>query len=117
MALNLSLFGEDLYYQVAVAAPLTKCLTYSSSAVLERGQSVRVPLGSRQTEGVVFGKVDPPDYLDKIKPIISIEENWPQLSSHYLKWLSWMSDYYLYPIGQVVQLAFPPLASRRKRKS
>lgn len=112
------------YYRVAVEAPLLTALTYKNiphvggvSSPLLRGQSVVVPLGKRKATGIVLDSTtEPGDY--ELKSVLEIDSKRPQLPDHFITWLEWISDYYVHPIGQVVSLAFPPLApSDKKRKS
>lgn len=105
---------EELF-TVAVDAPLTEALTYKAPSVLlatlARGVSVRVPLGKRAVNGVVIGPASekPGFQLKEIKEVI---EEQPKLPDAFLKWLEWISHYYMYPLGQVVALAYPPLKKR-----
>lgn len=105
--------SSDQLWRVAVDAPLPEALTYSFSGPLQRGQLVNVPLGKRQTKGLVLGPQSKiPDF--EIKNIESIDEEYAPLPESFVKWLEWLGQYYIHPIGQVVQSAFPPL--RRKEK-
>ncbi len=109
-------------WNVAVEAPLTKPLAYlknPDSIELERGFSVLVPLGSRKVLGVILGPSKP--HLKKVpkyKHIISIVDDRPKLPEPYLKWIEWLAQYYVYPIGQIFKPTFPPLKkSTNKKKS
>lgn len=104
-------------WKVAVDAPLPEALTYSFEGPLERGQLVNVPLGRRKVKGLVLGPVaEQPDF--EIKDISSIDDEHPKLADPFVKWLEWLSQYYIHPIGQVVQSTFPRLAKATKtRKS
>jgi primosomal protein N' (replication factor Y) len=112
-------------WKVAVDAPMPTALTYRISndlqadPLLKRGQAVRVPLGRRQTTGVLLGPTnDPGEFAGKLKNILQIDADRPLLPEPFLRWLEWLAQYYLYPVGQVVELAFPPLAkSVKERKS
>jgi primosomal protein N' (replication factor Y) len=107
---------EPLLWQVAVDAPLAEALTYSYSEPLEKGQLVNVPLGKRKVKGVVLGPSSKvPEF--KIKSIDSIDQQYKPLHEPYLKWIEWLSYYYLHPIGQVFQSAFPPLRKTDKIRS
>jgi primosomal protein N' (replication factor Y) len=54
----------------------------------------------------------------KLKPLLGRREELPILPETTLKWLEWLAQYYMHPIGQVVQAAFPPLKKASKtRKS
>ncbi len=97
-------------WHVAVDAPLITPLTYTSVNILQRGQRVWVPLGKRKVTGVVLGKSEeaaPTEY--KLKPVGDIDHDFPELSEPYLRWLEWLSHYYVHPIGQVIELAYPAL--------
>lgn len=105
--------------RVAVEAPIPEALTYKfqDPSFAVRGQSVLVPLGKRRVAGVVVGTTDTVDESLKLKSVLARDEERPTLPPVFLDWLEWLSDYYLYPIGQVLSLAFPPLSNQRKRKS
>ncbi len=105
------------HWKVAVEAPLFEPLTYSSSSALPlaRGQTVSVPLGrgQRLVRGVVLGPAEP---YEKSKPVHSVNSEFPQLPEKYLTWLEWLASYYIYPIGMITQLAFPPLKKALKER-
>ncbi|MNJ91187.1 Primosomal protein N' [compost metagenome] len=106
--------GKTLW-KVAVDAPLPEALTYSSDLPLSRGQLVNVPLGRRKTKGLVLGSTaEVPAF--ETKDIDSIDEEYSPLPESSVKWLEWLSQYYLHPIGQVVQSAFPPLRKTEKQR-
>lgn len=104
---------EPQLWKVAVDAPLSEALTYSSFEPLQRGQLVNVPLGKRKTKGLVLGETtEVPEF--QIKAIDSIDEQYAPLPSNFVKWLEWLASYYVHPVGQVVQSAFPPLKKGRQ---
>ena len=104
---------------VAVDAPLPENLSYlpNPAFTVKRGDVVTVPLGTRSASGVVIGTVtEIPKF--ELKPITSVNSELPPLSDTHLKWLEWLSGYYIHPLGQVVQLCFPPLEKpKHVRKS
>lgn len=105
------------HFKIAVEAPLPEALTYKSEQSLARGQTVYVPLGrgQRRTRGLVLGSAEP---VENEKSVESIEAEFPTLPEPYIKWLEWVADYYIYPIGLTTQLAFPPLRKPiKERKS
>ena len=108
------------FWSVAVDAPLDEALTYASGALagtLKRGQSVRIPLGKRQARGVLLKPTQKPEDFET-KDIVAIDEQRPVLHESFLKWLEWMAEYYVHPIGLVMQQAFPPLdKTSKERKS
>ncbi|OQW52382.1 MAG: primosomal protein N' [Proteobacteria bacterium SG_bin7] len=107
---------SEVLLNVAVNAPLFTTLTYSSDLDVPRGQPVIVPLGKRTATGVVMGTTTMTETpREKIKSIKQIHEEWPRLNENFVKWLEWLASYYQYPIGQVTDLAFPPLKKETKR--
>ena len=106
--------------QVAVDAPLLENLTYlqNSEFNCERGNIVNVSLGKRNVKGFVISQSDnaADDSKFKLKEIASIDNEWPKLHDPFLKWLEWVADYYIHPLGQVIQLSFPPLSKTTKPK-
>lgn len=108
---------------VAVNSPL-ESLTYlqNENFNVERGDVVNIPLGKRLESGVVVKTylensevIDSYEY--KLKPVASINEELPKLPEVCLRWLEWVSEYYYFPLGQVMQLCFPPLKKGTQRKS
>ncbi|WP_413292219.1 primosomal protein N' [Bdellovibrio sp. HCB185ZH] len=108
--------SEAPLWKVAVDAPLPEALTYSYAEPLMRGQLVNVPLGKRKTKGLVLGPTtEAPEF--KVKAIDSIDPEYAPLPDAFVKWLEWLGNYYLHPVGQVVQSAFPPLKKADKQRA
>ncbi|MEM7646903.1 MAG: primosomal protein N', partial [Pseudomonadota bacterium] len=109
-------------WQVAVNAPLMDTFTYRASEDLDisPGVSVRVPFGpkNREISGLII-EPDPSEGKPKFEPkdILGVDPERPQLTPEQLQWMQWISRYYIYPMGQVQQLAFPPLKKNTNRKS
>lgn len=102
---------SDSLIRVAVEAPLIGPLTYLNlpdSEPVKRGQSVIVPLGKRKAKGVVLGPSAEAGKF-KLKPIDALIESRPTIPEAHLRWLEWLAEYYMHPIGQVTGLSFPPL--------
>ncbi|MET0312634.1 MAG: primosomal protein N' [Burkholderiaceae bacterium] len=108
-----------------VAGPLT----YRSEAPLAPGTLVRVPFGSRDVLGIVWGEasegaetLSPAQLRDVAGPlegVVPLSENWLQL-------VTFASSYYQRSLGEVALGALPPqlrdltpvqLARRQKRKA
>lgn len=108
---------------VAVDAPLFDNLTYKQNESFEckRGDIIHVPLGTRSVLGVVVKQnAEPlnPNSKYELKAVKGLHEELSSLPEPHLKWLEWMSDYYMHPLGQVAQLCFPPLdKTKKERKS
>lgn len=99
-------------WKVAVDTPLHTTLTYRAPAelapMLKRGESVIVPLGkSRKVPGVLVEPAESSEF--QLKDIAAVDSGKPLLHESYLKWLEWLSKYYVHPIGQVFEMTFPPL--------
>ncbi|GIL17292.1 MAG: hypothetical protein BroJett040_10430 [Oligoflexia bacterium] len=107
------------YWSVAVDAPIREPLTYqapdSLAGGLFRGQRVKLPLGKRQTTGVLLRpQKDVPDV--KLKEISELDDTHPTLPDFFLKWLEWLAEYYLHPVGTVASLAYPSLSKATKER-
>lgn len=120
------------HYRIAVQAPMKGALTYSADQidfVPQRGQWVRVPLGSRLTLGLCLGPLqspvqskvqNPPAPVKRsfeIKSIAAAEIEYPPLSEELVQWIEWISEYYFYPIGLVVSTFIPPLRKNVNSKT
>lgn len=107
-------------YMVAVDAPLPEALTYlppENGEAVVRGQSVLVPLGKRKARGVVIRGSDArPEHL-KLKAILGADEARPTIPPVYMDWFEWISQYYIYPLGQIIESVYPPLKKESKRGS
>ncbi|MFN9066422.1 MAG: primosomal protein N' [Bdellovibrionales bacterium] len=103
-------------WRVAVSAPLREPLTYKSELPLDRGLWVNLPLGNRKSTGLVLGPTDElPNF--ELKSVSSVETELPRLPEPYLRWVEWLSDYYHYPLGLIVDSCRPPLEKRIGRGS
>lgn len=110
--------NNTVYYNVAVEAPLpplTYCL--EDTTLLPEGCPVTVPLGRRKVKGVVLGQAEKPKDSDiKIKSITTYDAH-IKLPKAYIKWMEWLSRYYIYPVGQIYQYTFPKLKKKTNRKT
>jgi primosomal protein N' (replication factor Y) len=112
----------ESFVQVAVEAPLPFPLTYRLPKEFltqaAPGVRVKVPLGKgRSTKGVILGEsTDTSGGQYEIKNVSAIM-NEPLIGEKTLKWLKWLSQYYLHPPGQVYALSFAPADEKRKKKS
>lgn len=108
-------------WNIAVNAPLRNTFSYLAPKDFEvvPGESVRVPFGpaNRLVTGLVVGPSQTPLPSDReTKSIADRDPEKPLLTPAQLKWLQWISDYYLYPLGQIHQLVFPPLKKKSSHK-
>lgn len=94
------------YLNIAVNAPLIDTLTYTleASEPPKKGQVVIVPLGRRKAQGVITHyQTHRPDSEFELKPIYELLST--TIAQDYLDWLIWMADYYVYPLGLVLDLS------------
>ena len=112
--------SDELYYEVAVDAPLDITLTYGQptgrARVVATGCCVLVPLGTRRITGYVLGRAEPPptgpsDFI--IKPIAAILTEEPFFPASLIPLYRWIARYYHHPVGEVIRTALP-LAPGRK---
>ena len=101
-----------LYVRLAIARPLRGLFTYavpSHLGKIEVGHVVLAPFGRRGAEtGYVIEHVDEPEFDPaKIKPIQRLLDPEPAFGHDQLKFFKWIADYYLAPLGLVIQTALP----------
>ena len=113
---------SEQLWSVAVDAPIYEALTYKANLEnlpgLARGLLVDVPLGKRTAKGLLLKPQETVTTEFTIKNIKALETQFPALPEPFVKWLEWMSSYYIHPIGMVASLAYPSLKKTEKvRKS
>ena len=91
-----------------VAGPLT----YLSEQALQAGTLVRVPLGKRETLGVVWGDVSSASGTemddDKLRSVAGVLGGIAPLSKHWLQLVTFAAQYYQRSVGEVALAALPP---------
>ncbi len=104
-----------LVLRIAVPRPLRRSFDYLppdgvDPTGLQAGIRVEVPFGPRKTVGYLLG-VGESDIADKslLKPVLSLLDQEPLVSSDDCAILLWASRYYHHPIGEVFATAFPVL--------
>ena len=98
--------------QTPAHSALGSVLTYRSPQALPLGSLVRVPLGKRETLGVVWepaaadatGEIDP----DKVRDIAGILEGIAPLGAPWRQLVTFAAQYYQRSIGEVALAALPP---------
>jgi primosomal protein N' (replication factor Y) len=98
--------------QTPVHAAMGSVLTYLSEQALPPGTLVRVPLGKRETLGLVWdpqaagatGELDP----EKIRAIAGVLEGVAPLSTSWQHLLTFAAQYYQRSVGEVALAALPP---------
>ncbi len=101
-------------YEVAVAAPLTRTLTYGAPDTMDTeprpGVRVLVPLGNRLVTGYLLGPA-PEAGEDRcgftIRNIVDILDAEPLFPPVLVPFFRWVAAYYLHPPGEVIRTALP----------
>ena len=110
------MYFEVLPAKVFKKSPLLEdgILTYTFDQNLPVGTIVEIPLGKTTTVGVIYRKINHFTADFKVKSIIRPLYDTP-LPSHLLKSIIWLSEYYLTPLPQVVNLFLPGTLSNRHK--
>ena len=104
------------YYDIAVGLPLRQCFTYKSKDVIKKGKRVIVPFGSKSIIGIVVKKISKPKSLKGLKEIISIADEHSCFNGSIFEAITWASDYYHHPIGEVFFSFMPTLLRKQNDK-
>ncbi len=98
------------YIEVAVAIPVFQTFTYSAPESLADfvsiGKRVLVPFGRRRITGYVLGSSQGFDHKE-VKSVLDVLDDQPLFPSAMVPFFRWISDYYKYPLGEVVKNALP----------
>ena len=98
------------FITVAVPLPLHTLFTYSVPEHLAArtavGKRVLVPFGRRRITGYDCGP-GRPDETYTVKPILDVLDEDPLFPESMLPYFQWIADYYMHPLGEVIQTALP----------
>jgi len=106
--------------KVAIPTPLRRVFDYLlpdeiNCSALKPGIRIKVPFGRREVVGILLDVVDrsevPAAKLKSIKQVLDLE---PIFNKNMLKLCQWASNYYHYPIGEVLSSALPKLLRQGK---
>ncbi|MFW2177158.1 MULTISPECIES: primosomal protein N' [unclassified Moraxella] len=107
-----------MYAQIALPVPIDSVFDYALEPSLPLpiiGSRVLVPFGSRKLIGIVVGLIEHTDIpKNKIKTILEVIDNEAIVDSHLLKLANWLSNYYHYPLGDVLAVMLPTLIRQGK---
>jgi primosomal protein N' (replication factor Y) (superfamily II helicase) len=104
---------QTLFVSIALPVPLNRLFTYSAppelSSLCEIGKRALVPFGKRILTGFIVGTADNPSGLspEKIKTLLDIPDSEPVFDLHMLDLASWVADYYICSLGEVLKAAMP----------
>ncbi|MDR2937695.1 MAG: DEAD/DEAH box helicase, partial [Prevotellaceae bacterium] len=100
--------SHALFVDVILPLALPKLLTYSVPHELQAAVGVRVAVQvGRKMYAAIVQRVhsEVPPY--STKPVVSILDNAPLVNEHQLELWSWISQYYLCSMGEVMKAALP----------
>jgi primosomal protein N' (replication factor Y) (superfamily II helicase) len=96
---------------VAVMVPPFHSFTYGVPSglcsVVSPGKRVLVPFGTRQVIGLVLGPAAAPPAREAIKALIDVIDDTPIFPAALVPFFYWMADYYIHPLGAVIETALP----------
>lgn len=103
--------SPQIYAEIAVPLPLDTPLVYEVPEAFVRlarpGARARVRVGSRRLVGVITGLTDiPPDGV-RIRPLDAVVDRLPLLPEELLDLATFVADYYMAPIGEVLRGMIP----------
>ncbi len=101
------------YIRVAVSVPIRDTFIYYLPEDMNdedrTGYAVLVPFGKQKVTGFVLGEEEQIKEDIEIKPIIDVLSESPIFTKKMVKFFEWISEYYFYPIGQVIHACVPSL--------
>ncbi len=104
--------------KVAVNVPLSRLFDYlppGGTAAIRPGSRVIVPFGRREKIGVVMAQSKSSELPSgKIRHCLATLDGEPLLSAEDLRLITFTSDYYHHPIGEVVAAALPAMLRQGK---
>lgn len=100
--------------EVAVGLPISKTFHYlipeTMRGSLQVGMRVLVPFKGRKVTGFCLDLLDqPPRGIgEKLLEVEDLLDEAPLIDPQMLRFYRWISDYYLYPLGEVIKTGLPP---------
>ena len=104
--------------KVAIPRPVWQVYDYlvpESETLPVVGGRVRVPFGYSVATGVVTSLESQSEFGSKLKSIDRAIDEEELLSSDLIRMAFWMSDYYHFPIGSVIETMLPTEAIRGRK--
>jgi primosomal protein N' (replication factor Y) len=100
--------------EVAVGLPVSKTFHYhipeKMRGSLQVGMRVLVPFKGRKVTGFTIDLLDhpPKGVEEKLREVEDLLDDAPLIDPQMLRFCRWISDYYLYPLGEVIKTGLPP---------
>jgi len=102
--------SDTQYIEVAVAIPVFQTFTYSApeniASLVSAGKRVLIPFGRRRITGYVLGPSQGVDQKE-VKSVLDVLDDQPLFPPAMVPFFRWISDYYKYPLGEVIKNALP----------
>lgn len=105
---------------IAIHKPVRHCFDYLLSdslnpSAIQAGMRVLVPFGKKEVIGIILSIDQTPCFdIKKLKPIISLLDEYPIISEKIFSLYQWASQYYQHPIGEVILGTLPGLLREKK---
>jgi primosomal protein N' (replication factor Y) len=102
------------FAEIAVGLPVHKTFYYrvpeGMRDALQVGMRVLVPFKGRKVTGFSIDFLDqlPKDLEKKLRDVERLLDEAPLIDPQMLRFYRWVSDYYLYPLGEVIKTGLPP---------
>ncbi len=102
------------FVEVAVGLPVSKTFHYripeKMMGVLQTGMRVLVPFKGTRVTGFSIDLVEKPPkgVEEKLREVEDLLDEAPLIDPQMLRFCRWISDYYLYPLGEVIKASLPP---------
>jgi primosomal protein N' (replication factor Y) len=100
--------------EVAIGLPVSKTFHYripeKMRGSLQVGMRVLVPFKGRKVTGFAIDLLDhsPSEIAEKLREVEDLLDETPLIDSQLLRFYRWISNYYLYPLGEVIKTGLPP---------
>jgi primosomal protein N' (replication factor Y) len=102
------------FVEVAVGLPVRKTFQYRVPEAmrdsLRVGMRVLVPFKGRKVTGFSIDFLDrlPKELEERLRDVEKLLDEAPLIDPQMLRLFRWVSDYYLYPLGEVIKTGLPP---------
>jgi primosomal protein N' (replication factor Y) len=102
--------SDSEFIEAAVAVPVFQTFTYRTpeplADLVSPGKRVLIPFGRRRITGYVLGPGQGFDQTE-VKSVLDVLDEQPLFPSVMVPFFRWISDYYKFPLGEVVKNALP----------
>lgn len=109
---------SGMLIQVALPVPLFRVFDYlidNSSPVPAIGTRVQVPFGRQNRIGVVVAHISQSTLTtNQLKTVTQVLDNKPVITTELMQLAHWLSHYYMFPLGEVLNSILPTLLRQGK---